>query len=144
MRDRGLVLAGGLALLLFSATAGWTETDIEKMLVGRWTGEVQTGAGKTFDRTLVIKSVQERYGQMVPVAEYGGQGLGAELYPVDGVIERINGEVVLRIFTPERRTAVLTLQKDGKRLMGPVSGAAQVGKSNQADDSLSLRKSNER
>jgi hypothetical protein len=47
---------------------------------------------------------------------------------------------VVRIFTPERQTAVLTLSKDAKRLMGSVSGANQVGRSAHGDDSLNLRK----
>ncbi len=90
----------------------------------------------------MIKSVDNRAGQPVAVGEYGGPGvpLGGKLYPVQGVIESINGEVVLRIFTPERKTAVRTLSRDGKYLRGPVSGLSQVGRSVQGDDSLSLQK----
>ena len=142
MWDRGLVLAGGLALLLVSVTAGWTQTDLSKRLVGRWTGEMQTLTG-SYDRTLVIKSVEDRNGQLVAAGEYGGpgtSGLGSQPQPVLGMVETINGEVVLRIFTPERRTAVLTLSKDGKYLLGPVSGASLVGRSRPGDDSLRLRK----
>jgi len=54
--------------------------------------------------------------------------------------ETINGELVLRIFTPERRTAVLTLQQDGKHLIGTMSGADQVGRSRPADDTLRFKK----
>ncbi len=57
-----------------------------------------------------------------------------------GVVEMINGEIVLRFTTPERRTAVLTLYRDGKNLIGPVSGAGQVGMHRGGDDSLRLRK----
>jgi hypothetical protein len=141
MSNRALVLLGGLTLILFSVTAGWTQTDLTKLLVGRWTGEVQTATG-SYDRTLVIKSVEDRNGQPVAAGEYGGQGtsVGSKLLPVQGMVEMINGEVVVRIFTPERQTAVLTLSKDAKRLMGSVSGANQVGRSAHGDDSLNLRK----
>jgi hypothetical protein len=142
MSNRALVLVGGLVLILFSVTAGWTQTDPARMLVGRWTGEIQTATG-THDRTLVIKSVEEQYGQLVATAEYGDPGRyagGARLAPVKGAIEVINGEIVVRFLTAERGTAVLTLYKDGKHLMGPVSGAGQVGRSQGGDDSLRLRK----
>jgi len=122
-------------LMLFGVTAGWTQTDPAKLLMGRWTGEVTTATG-TYDRTLVVKSIEERSGQLVTMAEYGD----AKLSPVLGVVEMINGEVVLRFMTPERKTAVLTLYKDGKNLIGPVSGAGQVGMHRGGDDSLRLRK----
>lgn len=141
MVDRGLVAAAGLALLFVSVTAGWAQVDLSKLLVGRWSGEVQTVTG-TYDRTLVIKSVEDRNGEPVAAGEYGGEGAptGGKLLPVRVMVETINGEVVLRFFTPERGTAVLTLSKDGKHLMGPVSGAGYVGKSRRGDDSLRLRK----
>ncbi len=44
---------------------------------------------------------------------YGGPGasrFGSQLQPVQGTVEVIDGEVVVRIFTPERKTAVLTLK----------------------------------
>jgi hypothetical protein len=116
-------------------TAGWTQTDPAKLLVGRWTGDVQTGTG-TYDRTLIVKSVEERSGQLVTAAEYGD----TKLAPVQGVVEVINGEIVLRFMTPERKTAVLTLNKNGKTMTGPVSGADHVGRSRGGDDSLRLRK----
>lgn len=122
-------------MMLFGVTAGWTQTDPAKLLMGRWTGEVTTATG-TYDRTLVVKSIEERSGQLVTMAEYGD----AKLSPVLGVVEMINGEVVLRFMTPERKTAVLTLYKDGKNLIGPVSGAGQVGMHRGGDDSLRLRK----
>ncbi len=143
MWDRGLALAGGLALMLCSVTIGWTQiqTDASKLLVGRWNGDTHGPSG-IYDRTLIIKSVEDRNGQLVAAGEYGGPGgtLGGKLYPVRGMVEEINGEIVIRFLTPDRRTAVLTLQKDGKRLMGPTTGAAQVGRSALGDDSLSLRK----
>lgn len=132
--DRALVVAAGLAVMLVSVTA-WAQTDPAKLLVGRWAGEVRTETG-TYDRTLIVKSVEERSGQLVTAAEYGD----AKLAPVLGVVEVINGEIVLRFMTPERKTAVLTLYKDGKNLMGPVSGAGQVGMHRGGDDSLRLRK----
>jgi len=135
MADRALVVAAGLALMLVSVTAGWTQTDPAKLLVGRWAGEVRTETG-TYNRTLVVKSLEERSGQLVTAAEYGD----AKLAPVLGVVEVINGEIVLRFITPERKTAVLTLYKDGKNLMGPVSGAGQVGRSRGGDDTLRLRR----
>jgi hypothetical protein len=135
MSERALVVAAGLALMLVSVTAGWTQTDPAKLLMGRWGGEVRTETG-TYDRTLVIKSVEERYGQLVTTAEYGD----AKLSPVQGVVEVINGEIVLRFMTPERKTAMLTLNKDGKNLTGPVSGAGQVGRTRGGDDTLRLRK----
>jgi len=135
MSDRAWVVVAGLALMLFGVTAGWTQTDPAKLLMGRWTGEVTTATG-TYDRTLVVKSIEERSGQLVTMAEYGD----AKLSPVLGVVEMINGEVVLRFMTPERKTAVLTLYKDGKNLIGPVSGAGQVGMHRGGDDSLRLRK----
>jgi hypothetical protein len=135
MSERALVVAAGLALMLVSVTAGWTQTDPAKLLMGRWGGEVRTETG-TYDRTLVIKSVEERYGQLVTTAEYGD----AKLSPVQGVVEVINGEIVLRFMTPERKTAMLTLKKDGKNLTGPVSGAGQVGRTRGGDDTLRLRK----
>jgi hypothetical protein len=135
MSDRALVVAAGLALMLVSVTAGWSQTDPVKLLVGRWAGEVRTETG-TYDRTLIVKSLEERSGQLVAAAEYGD----AKLARVQGVVEVINGEIVLRFMTPERKTAVLTLYKDGKNLMGPVSGAGQVGRSRGGDDTLRLRK----
>jgi hypothetical protein len=135
MSDRALVFAVGLALMLFSVTAGWTQTDPTKPLMGRWAGEVRTDTG-TYDRTLIVKSIEERSGQLVATGEYGD----AKLSPVLGSVEIINGEVVLRFMTPERKTAVLTLYKDGKNLIGPVSGAGQVGMHRGGDDSLRLRK----
>jgi hypothetical protein len=125
MSERALVVAAGLALMLVSVTAGWTQTDPAKLLVGRWTGEIQTATG-SHDRTLVIKSVEEQYGQLVAAGEYGDPGRyagGASLAPVKGAVEVINGEIVFRFLTPERGRAVLTLYKDGKHLLGPVSGA---------------------
>jgi hypothetical protein len=121
--------------MLFGVMAGWTQTDPTKLLLGRWNGELQTERG-TYDRTLIVKSIEERYGQLVTTADYGD----TKLSPVLGSVELINGEVVLRFMTPERNTAVLTLYKDGKNLIGPVSGANQVGKSRSGDDSLRLRK----
>jgi hypothetical protein len=135
MSERALVVAAGLALMLVSVTAGWTQTDPAKLLMGRWGGEVRTETG-TYDRTLVIKSAEERYGQLVTTAEYGD----AKLSPVQGVVEVINGEIVLRFMTPERKTAMLTLNKDGKNLTGRVSGAGQVGRTRGGDDTLRLRK----
>jgi hypothetical protein len=114
MADRALTIAAGLALMLVSVTAGWTQTDPTKPLMGRWTGELRTETG-TYDRTLIVKSIEEKYGQLVTTADYGD----AKLFPVLGSVEMINGEVVLRFMTPERKTAVLTLNKDGKNLMGP-------------------------
>ena len=133
--DRALVVAAGLVLMLFSVTAGWSQTDPTKLLLGRWNGELQTERG-TYNRTLIIKSTEERNGQLVTTADYGD----VKLSPVLGSVEMINGEVVLRFMTPERKTAVLTLYKDGKNLVGPVSGAGQVGRSRGGDDSLRLRK----
>jgi hypothetical protein len=130
-----LAVAAGLALMLFSVTAGWTQTDPTKLLLGRWNGELRAERG-TYDRTLIVKSIEERSGQLVATADYGD----AMLSPVLGSVEMINGEVVLRFMTPERKTAVLTLYKDGKHLMGPVSGAGQVGRTQGCDDSLQLRK----
>ncbi len=72
MADRALVVAAGLALMLVSVTAGWTQTDPAKLLVGRWAGEVRTETG-TYDRTLIVKSVEERSGQLVTAAEYGAK-----------------------------------------------------------------------
>jgi hypothetical protein len=135
MTHRALAVAAGLALMLFSVTAGWTQTDPTKLLLGRWNGELRTERG-TYDRTLIVKSVEDRSGQLVTTADYGD----AKLSPVLGSVEMINGEVVLRFMTPERKTAVLTLYKNGKHLMGPVSGAGQVGRSPGGDDSLQLRK----
>ena len=135
MPSRVLVVAAGLALVLFGVTAGWTQTDPTKLLIGRWSGEVQTATG-TYDRTLIVKSIEERSGQLVTTAEYGD----VKLSPVLGVVEMINGELVLRFMTPDRKTAVLTLYKDGKNLIGPVSGAGQVGMHRGGDDSLRLRK----
>ncbi len=141
MRDRGLVLAGTLALMLCWVVPGGAQTEVAKLLVGRWNGDMRGPSG-LYDRTLIVKSVEDRNGELVVGGEYGGLGgaLGGKLYPVRGTVEMINGELVLRLLTPERRPAVLTLQKDGKRLMGPVTGAAQVGRSVLGDDSLSLRK----
>ena len=135
MTHRALAVAAGLALMLFSVTAGWTQTDPTKLPLGRWNGELRTERG-TYDRTLIVKSIEERSGQLVTTADYGD----AKLSPVLGSVEMINGEVVLRFMTPERKTAVLTLYKDGKHLMGPVSGAGQVGRTQGGDDSLQLRK----
>lgn len=135
MPSRVLVAVAGLALVLFSVTAGWTQTDPTKLLIGRWSGEVQTATG-TYDRTLIVKSIEERSGQLVTTAEYGD----VKLSPVLGVVEMISGELVLRFMTPDRKTAVLTLYKDGKNLIGPVSGAGQVGMHRGGDDSLRLRK----
>jgi hypothetical protein len=135
MSDRALTIAAGLAFMFVSVTAGWTQTDPTKPLLGRWNGELRTERG-TYDRTLIVKSIEERSGQLVTTADYGD----AKLSPVLGSVEMINGEVVLRFMTPERKTAVLTLYKDGKHLMGPVSGAGQVGRTQGGDDSLQLRK----
>jgi hypothetical protein len=135
MSDRAVIVAAGLALMLVSVTAGWTQTDPAKLLVGRWVGEVRTETG-TYNRTLVVKSLEERSGQLVTAAEYGD----AKLTPVQGIVEVTNGEIVLRFMTPERKTAVLTLYKDGKNLMGPVSGAGQVGMHRGGDDTLRLRR----
>jgi hypothetical protein len=135
MRGRAMVVAAGLASMLFGVTAGWTQTDLAKLLVGRWTGDLRTETG-TYDRTLIVKSIEDRSGQLVTTAEYGDR----KLAPVLGVVEMINGEIVLRFTTPERRTAVLTLYRDGKNLIGPVSGAGQVGMHRGGDDSLRLKK----
>ena len=135
MTHRALAGAAGLVWMLFGVTAGWTQTDPTKLLLGRWNGELQTERG-TYDRTLIVKSIEERYGQLVTTADYGD----TKLSPVLGSVEMINGEVVLRFMTPERNTAVQTLNKDGKNLMGPVSGASQVGRSRGGDHSLRLRK----
>ena len=131
-------------MLLCSVTAGWTQTDPAKMLVGRWTGEIETATGVR-DRTLIIKSIEEQSGQRVAIAEYGDPGPyagSARLAPVKGEIEVINGEIVLRFLTADRGRAMLTLYKDGKHLTGPVSGARpnQVGRSQGGDDNLRLRK----
>ena len=143
MPDRALMLAVGLALMmLLTVTAGWTQADPTQMLVGRWTGEVQT-ATATRDRTLIITSVEERYGQLVATAEYGDPGRyagGARLAPVRGAVDMINGEIVVRFLTGEGGTVALRLSKDGKSLMGSVRATGQVGRSRGGDDSLRLRK----
>jgi len=138
MRDRGLALAWALALMLCCVTPGGAQSDVSRLLVGRWNGETDGPSGM-YDRTLIIKSVTD---SNVVDGEYGGPGglLGGKLYPVRGTVETINGELVIRFLTPERRHAVLTLQKDGKRLIGPVSGAAMIGKTTPGDDNLSLQK----
>ena len=59
MSDRALVAAAGLVWMLFGVTAGWTQTDLTKLLLGRWNGERQTERG-TYDRTLIVKSIEER------------------------------------------------------------------------------------
>lgn len=128
--------------MLLSVTVGWTQTDPAKMLVGRWAGEIQTASG-TRDRTLVITSVDDRYGQLVATAEYGDPGRSggsAGLAPVRGAVEVSNGEIVLRFQIAEGGSAVLKLYKDGKRLTGIVVGASQVGRSRGGDDSLRLQK----
>jgi hypothetical protein len=129
---------------LGGAPPGWaqTQTDPTKLLIGHWDGETQTPSG-VYDRTLIIKSVELRNGQLMASGEYGGPGasrMGSKPLPVQGTVEEINGEIVLRIFTPERRTAVLTLQQDGKRLLGTMGGGDIVGMSRQGDDSLRFRK----
>ena len=141
MQSCGVVLAGMLALMLCCVTSAGAQTDVSKLLVGRWNGDTR-GPSALYDRTLIIKSVEDRDAELVVGGEYGGPGgtLGGKLYPVRDMVEMINSEIVLRFLTPERRTTMLTLQKAGKRLMGPVTGAAQVGRSAQGDDSLSLRK----
>jgi len=128
--------------MLFSVTAGWTQTDPAKMLVGRWTGEIQTATG-AHDRTLGVTSIEERYGQLVATAEYGDPGRyagSAKLAPVRGTVEVTNGEIALRFVTAEGGTALLRLYKDGKHLMGSVSGVGQIGKSRGGDDSLRLQR----
>ena len=135
MTHRALAITAGLVWMLFGVTAGWAQTDSTKLLLGRWNGELQTARG-TYNRTLIVKSIEERNGQLVTTADFGD----AKLSPVLGSVEMINGEVVLRFMTPEPSTAVLTLYKDGKNLIGPVSGTGQVGRSRGGDDSLRLRK----
>jgi len=140
---------GALLVLLIVAVVGsatpgsaQTQSDPTKLLVGRWDGETQTPTG-IFDRTLIIKSVELRNGQIMAIGEYGGPGasrMGNQPQPVQGTVEEINGEIVLRLFTPERRTAVLTLQPDGKHLLGTMGGGGYVGNSRQGDDSLQFRK----
>src|SRR5260370_14926923 len=116
MSDRALVVAAGLALMLVSVTAGWTQTDPTKLLLGRWNGELRTERG-TYDRTLIVKSIAERSGQLVTTADY----CDSKLSPVLGAVEVINGEVVLRFMTPERNTAGLTPDNDGKNLTGTLN-----------------------
>jgi hypothetical protein len=133
-----------LGATLSGAPPGWAQTqrDPTKLLIGHWDGEAQTPTG-VYDRTLIIKSVEVRNGQLMAIGEYGGPGasrMGSKPLPVQGIVEEINGEIVLRIFTPERRTAVLTLQQDGKRLLGGMGGGDIVGMSRQGDDSLRFRK----
>src|SRR5260370_16772777 len=45
MSDRALVVAAGLVLMLFSVTAGWTQTDPPKLLVGPGNGHLRTETG---------------------------------------------------------------------------------------------------
>jgi len=57
--NRGWVLAGGLALLLVKVPAGWSQTDLSKLLVGRWTGGVRSVTG-IYDRTLARYQASRR------------------------------------------------------------------------------------
>src|SRR5260370_35389583 len=104
--------------MLVSVTAGWPQTDPTKLLLRRWNGELRTERG-TYDRTLIVKSIEERSGQLVTTADYGD----AKLSPVLGPVEMINGEAVLRCMPPERETGVLTRHQNGTSLMVAVSGS---------------------
>lgn len=59
MTHRALAVAAGLVWMLFGVTAGWTQADPTKLLLGRWNGALQTERG-TYDRTLIVKSIEER------------------------------------------------------------------------------------
>lgn len=111
-----------LVLVVLALTPSAAQTDLAKVLVGKWEGEVQM-AGGTYPRTLNIKSIEER-GRMARVdAEYGGKGsdyggAGTGIEPVDLMLETVRGDVIVRFRTVENWAVKLTLYKDGKHLFG--------------------------
>jgi len=72
MGKYGGVLGGLLVLMLGAAAAGWAQADPSKLLIGRCNGEAQTSTG-SYDRTLVITSVEVRNGQFVAAHARGAR-----------------------------------------------------------------------
>jgi hypothetical protein len=74
-----VVVALGTSL---GMTSAWAQADLAKSLVGKWEGEITLSgsAGSTSDpnRTLIIRSVEQKDGKMIATGTYGvtGKGLG--------------------------------------------------------------------
>ncbi len=133
-----------LAVLALVITPGEAQ-DLAKVLIGKWEGEVQTDSGN-YPRTLIIKSAGENEGRPILQAEYGGTGdsygrTQAGVAPVQIAIQMVNGEVILRFYTPDWSPVTLTLHKDGKHLLGSVVARVSSGRhSSRADNSIRLEK----
>ena len=110
-----------LAVLALAVAPSWAQTDLSRVLVGRWEGQVELQGG-TLPRVLIIISAREQGGQWSVEAKYGPKG---RLAPVEVTVEQSGGNVVLKLPAAEgreggSRNLELTLQKDGKHLLGTV------------------------
>ena len=121
MTSRHSRVALALVLVALALAPAAAQTDLSRVLVRKWEGEVQM-AGGTYPRTLIIKSVEQRGRLAMVDAEYGGKGNeyggAGGIAPVDLMLETVRGDVIVRFRTAENWAVELTLFKDGKHLFG--------------------------
>ena len=122
MRSWHSRVALALVLVALALAPAAAQTDLARVLVGKWEGEVQM-AGGTYPRTLIIRSVEQRGRMSMVDAAYGGKGgdyggAGTGIEPVDLMLETVRDDVIVRFRTVENWAVKLTLYKDGKHLLG--------------------------
>ena len=116
-----------ILLLAIAATgpsgADAQSSDLSKVLVGTWKGDVQMAAG-TYPRTLVIKAVETQGRQRFVDAEYGGPGGygggSGKLAPVDIQLVTMGSDIILRFREEDLSPVELSLYRDGRHLTGTV------------------------
>ena len=97
---------------LLGMSSGWAQVDLAKSLVGKWEGEV-TWAGSAGasmsdpNRTLIIRSVEQKDGKWVAAGTYGvtGKGLGK----VDIEVDESGSRPTIRFVTGGPSTVRLAL-----------------------------------
>jgi hypothetical protein len=92
MKTMSLLLAV-LGLVVFGTTAsGAGDSDLSKVLVGKWAGEIAPGPkdrNMNYDRTLVIGQIQEQDGKWIVQKAWWGV-TGSKLVPIQVTVE-VNG-----------------------------------------------------
>lgn len=110
-----------LGLVISTTVPLPAQTEIAKILVGKWEGRAlfphQKGHRPDPDRTLVVRSVREQEGRWIVEADYGITG--KNLKPVDVSLKVSGQEAVLEFRGPADEEVKLTLEK-GEFLDGTV------------------------
>ena len=137
-------LLGGCLCLAVALTSAEGQTDRVSLLVGKWQGDIQTARG-TFERVLIINSIEGGARRRMADASYGGTGAeysgqATGIAPVEVMVDVFQGNVSLRFYTQEGGSVELTLNKDGTRLTGSLHLAMGGKGAGWGDNPITLSK----